>query len=184
MMGAIQMMQNLEMGGGLGFPGADAPIPVGFEDLEPPPKFQEWKTSERNLSVPSIYISESDQDKPPEGLIELGPKIPVELPAEDDDRGLYSFLSPSSKPRNLKSFDNIRPLPNIEQEKEVFYGLPGCHSTSHSTPSLAMRHRPSLTRQSLVKHDSLPSSLPSVPQTTSLYDDLSEYVLNADFSGN
>lgn len=80
LMGAVQMMQMVEVGGGPLGSGADAPIPIEFDDVRPtgaqddielslgPHARKKWRRmSERKVSVPIISISDAESSVSAEG---------------------------------------------------------------------------------------------------------------------
>ncbi|ORY19167.1 hypothetical protein BCR34DRAFT_582356 [Clohesyomyces aquaticus] len=189
LMAAIQAMQASEMGAHYAASSSAVELPVPQpptlpwlqeEDiLRGPYSRQKWRMSQKNLSLPSITVSEfgsepSLADSVNSSPVELPGSTPDDLP-DPDNWDLYA--SPQDSRRSLDQPSNrtfsIARKP-IRCEK-----VPPPLPNTLGTLKLARRYRPKAVdvRRPMPKHNSLPTKLPYLPRQPSLYMELSQYVM-------
>ncbi|KAF1998146.1 hypothetical protein P154DRAFT_263338 [Amniculicola lignicola CBS 123094] len=208
---AIMTMQAVEMGRDSSPRVFEAPAQpwlktTNQEIMRSPHSRQKWRINQRNLSSPSITVSECEDDKVETQSINT---LPSELPgsnpldlAQPENWDLYEPplkpptsppkparappRAPVSSPKPPTTHSNTFPLATVKEKPVISLDEPDAFSKQRSI-KLARRYqaRAVEVRKSLQKHQSLPSfpsELPYLPHHSSLISELSNWVLpNADF---
>jgi hypothetical protein len=203
---AIQLMQTVEMTGVAGgqndgFIHELPSMPWVHADrrdvYRSPHSRQKFRTSQKNLSLPSIMVSNFEDNKV-EGnqapssqhymsnsvAVDSVNSTPAELPGstpddlpDPDNRDLYE-----GPPRGSRtSLDQVASLPAASGQNFDHEEPSGVFNKANTMPVLAKRYRPRavLVRKGPTKHRSLPEQLPFLPQQPSLFNDLSDYIFPA-----
>ncbi|KAF2649167.1 hypothetical protein K491DRAFT_213699 [Lophiostoma macrostomum CBS 122681] len=187
---AIQLMQNTEMrnvsiGQNDGFVHEIPATPWMRDDqrdvYRSPHSRQKYRTNQKNLSLPSIMVSNFEDSNLEVNSVnstpaELAGSTPDDLP-DPDNRDLYE-----DPPRESRTSMSQGPsLPLVSEENISHEEPPGVVDRVNSMPVLARRYRPRAVqvRKGPTKHRSLPEQLPYLPPQPSLFSDLSDYVLRS-----
>ncbi|KAF2467945.1 uncharacterized protein BDR25DRAFT_60680 [Lindgomyces ingoldianus] len=188
LMAAIQAMQAVEMVGQYGDSANPVELPVPqppelpwLQDndiLRSPYSRQKWRMSQRNLSLPSITVSEVESDRSRADSVNSSPvELPGSTPEDLPDPDNWDLYAPPPNPRR---FLDQAPPPNTLTRKPLrFRELPPPLPKTLGTLKLARRYRPKAVevRRPMIKHNSLPTRLPSLPRQPSLYMELAQYVI-------